>query len=143
LESVLRSARRASGLTQQLRTISRRETSGPTTVIDARDLIIGLSELLRLLPSNITVVQEVSDVVIPIRGHRDALDLALTNRVLKARDAMPDGGQLRLSTRQVVLKGPQAQPLALAPGAYLRLEVQDSGEGMDEATQEKVFEPFF
>ena len=143
LEAVLRAAHRATALTQRLRSFSRRESVAPTTVLDARELISGLSEILHLLPSNIGVVTELGDTAIPIRGDRDALDLALTNLVLNARDAMPAGGTLRISTRRVVLRGWHAEALSLAPGAYLCLEVQDSGEGMDEETQKKVFEPFF
>ena len=134
---------RATALTQRLRTFSRRETVGPTTVLDARELLTGLSEILRLLPSSISVATDVGDAAIPIRGDRDTLDLALTNLVLNARDAMPDGGALRLATKEVVLRGAQAEALSLPAGPYLSLEVSDSGEGMDEATLQKVFEPFF
>ena len=143
VEAIERSARRATTLTQRLRAFSHRETARPTTVLDGRELVSGLSEILRLLPPGIKVVTEIGDAAIPIRGDRDALDLALTNLVLNARDAMPNGGTLRLSARHVVLRGAQAEALALAPGPYLSLEVSDSGEGMDDATRERVFEPFF
>ena len=142
LEAVQRSANRATALTQRLRAFSRRD-SGPTTVLDGRDLVSGLSEILRLLPSSIRVEVELGDAAIPIRGDRDALDLAVTNLVLNARDAMPDGGTLRLCTYKVVLRGAEAETLALPPGAYLCLEVHDTGEGMDEGTRSRIFEPFF
>jgi PAS domain S-box-containing protein len=143
LEAVQRSAQRATALTRRLRAFIHREAIGPRTVLDGRELVTGLSEILRLLPSSIEVVSEVGEVALPIRGDRDALDLALTNLVLNARDAMPDGGTLRLSTRQVPLRGPEAEALSVSPGSYLCLEVSDSGEGMDEATRSHVFEPFF
>ena len=143
LEAVHRSAERATALTQRLRTFSRRDTISPTTVLDARDLVTGMSEILRLLPKSITVVTDLGEASIPVRGDRDALDLAVTNLVLNARDAMPDGGILRIVTRTVVLRAPQAEPLSLTPGPYLCLEVFDSGSGMDEATRQRVFEPFF
>jgi nitrogen-specific signal transduction histidine kinase len=143
VEAIERSALRATALTQRLRAFSHRETVRPTTVLDGRELVSGLSEILRLLPPDIEIVTELGDAPIPVRGDRDALDLALTNLVLNARDAMPDGGTLRLATRPVVLRGPEAEALGLAAGAYLCLEVIDSGQGMDEATRARVFEPFF
>jgi two-component system, cell cycle sensor histidine kinase and response regulator CckA len=143
LEGVLRSARNATALTQQLRTFSRLETEQPTTVLNAQELVSGLSDMLRLLPASITVETELGDEPIAVRGNRDALELALTNLVLNARDAMPDGGNLRISTRHTVLRGPQAEALSLPAGPYLCLEVKDTGEGMDEATRQRVFEPFF
>jgi two-component system, cell cycle sensor histidine kinase and response regulator CckA len=143
LEGVLRSARNATALTQQLRTFSRLETDQPTTVLNAQDLVAGLSDMLRLLPASITVETDVGDEPIPVRGNRDALELALTNLILNARDAMPDGGTLQISTRHTVLRGAQAEALSLAAGPYLCLEVRDTGEGMDEATRQRVFEPFF
>jgi two-component system, cell cycle sensor histidine kinase and response regulator CckA len=143
VEAIERSALRATTLTQRLRAFSHRETVRPKTVLDGRELVSGLSEILRLLPPDIEIATELGDVAIPIRGDRDALDLALTNLVLNARDAMPDGGTLTLSTRHVVLRREQAEAMALAPGDYLCLEVKDSGQGMDEATRQRVFEPFF
>jgi PAS domain S-box-containing protein len=143
LEAVQRSADRAITLTRRLRAFSHRGSVEPRTVLDGRELVSGLSEILRLLPPSIAVVLDLGDEPIPIRGDRDTLDLAVTNLVLNARDAMPDGGTLRLVTRQAVLRGAQAEELSLAAGPYLRFEVNDTGEGMDEITLKRVFEPFF
>ena len=69
------------------------------------------------------------------------LELALLNLAVNARDAMPRGGQIVIAaSREQVEKTDQS---GLAPGAYVRLEVRDHGEGMDEATLARALEPFF
>ena len=65
------------------------------------------------------------------------------NLSVNARDAMPEGGTLRISTRPVVLSADVAGSLQVEPGPHVRIEVSDSGTGMDSATMGRVFEPFF
>jgi len=72
----------------------------------------------------------------------DHLRQALTQLVANARDAMPGGGELRLSTASAELKGP-VEGIETAPGRYALLAVQDSGCGMDAETRSRVFEPFY
>ena len=65
------------------------------------------------------------------------------NLAVNARDAMPAGGRLRLTTSRVELAQPDAARLQLPPGPYMCLSAVDSGIGMDEATRARIFEPFF
>ena len=65
------------------------------------------------------------------------------NLVVNARDAMPSGGKVEISTLAVDLDNGQARALDLRPGAYVCLRVQDSGTGMDEDILSHIFEPFF
>src|SRR6185369_6787061 len=68
----------------------------------------------------------------------------LMNLAINARDAMPEGGSIRIATANADLRqpGPDA-PAGLAPGNYVKLSVSDTGTGMDQATQSRIFEPFF
>jgi PAS domain S-box-containing protein len=143
LESIHRAAMRAAALTNQLLSFSRKQTTHPT-VLDVNDLVRSLSGMLqRVLPANINLIEMLSEGTQPVRADRNGLELALTNLIINARDAMPDGGTLRIQTERVVLRGADAQQMALAPGAYLRVEVQDTGVGMDDSTRARAFEPFF
>jgi CheY-like chemotaxis protein len=73
------------------------------------------------------------------------LQSVFLNLFINARDAMPDGGQLRVATRDVVLDQSDcdASPFYLEPGTYIEALVSDTGTGMDEKTLAKIFEPFF
>ena len=71
------------------------------------------------------------------------LESALLNFALNARDAMPEGGCLRIVASTVGLQGDEAAAFEVAPGDYVLIEVIDNGSGMDEETLTRVFEPFF
>jgi hypothetical protein len=71
------------------------------------------------------------------------LESAVVNLAVNARDAMPLGGSVLIAVRNVGITPLEASSLELAPGDYVRLEVQDTGEGMDEETISKAFDPFY
>jgi CheY-like chemotaxis protein len=78
-----------------------------------------------------------------VKADRTQFDPVLMNLVVNARDAMPGGGRLRVATALVEI-APASTDFPSAPaGAYVQLEVQDSGCGMDAQTQSHIFEPFF
>jgi CheY-like chemotaxis protein len=91
------------------------------------------------LRSDIELVTEFSDQVWPVDADAGALELALLNLAFNARDAMKDGGKLRISAENVVLNG---KPEGLK-GEHVALRVADTGTGMSHETRERVFEPFF
>jgi CheY-like chemotaxis protein len=99
-----------------------------------------MSTLVRpSLRSNIELVTEVSDQLWPVDADAGALELAILNLAFNARDAMSEGGMLRISGQNVVLNG---EPDGLR-GEHVALRVADTGTGMAPETKDRVFEPFF
>ncbi|HEY0833680.1 MAG TPA: MASE3 domain-containing protein [Azospirillum sp.] len=95
------------------------------------------------LPAGITVRTRLGEGLPPVSITATELSQVLLNLIQNARDAMPEGGTLSLSTEAVTLRDPEAGRLEIAEGVYVRLTVADTGAGMDEATRQRVFEPFF
>ena len=112
------------------------------TAVDLQKLVLDMTELVAsTMGPRIEVVVKDAAGAPPAKADRNQLELALLNLVVNARDAMPDGGVLTITA-----DAPRpAEPLPpdLEPGAYLRLSVQDTGAGMDEATLARAVEPFF
>jgi CheY-like chemotaxis protein len=78
-----------------------------------------------------------------VRADLSELENAVLNLALNARDAMPSGGRLILETKNISIDGELAAETGLAPGAYIRVSVSDTGHGMPPETLSRVFEPFF
>jgi hypothetical protein len=137
-------ADRAGALTKQLLSLGRRQLVEPQII----DLNTVVSTLHRLLPSLLgeeveTIISLAPDLS-PIHADPRQLEQVLLNLVMNARDAMPDGGALRIHTAMVLVDETfAARQQRLRPGSYVTLTVSDDGTGMDEVTRDKIFEPFF
>ncbi len=144
LEQIEKSAARAAELTQQLLAYSRRQPLHPR-LTDLNELVGATSKLLRrTLGENIEIEALLADDLWITNVDRTQLETSLVNLSLNARDAMPDGGQLLIETRNVVLDQDYvAQNPDVAPGSYAMLAVTDTGTGIPPEALEKVFEPFF
>jgi PAS domain S-box-containing protein len=139
LDGVRNSAQRGAGLTKQLLAFARAQ---PLQIkqVDLQDFFADVTTLIRpSLRSDIELVTETSDQLWPIDADPGALELAILNLAFNARDAMKEGGKLRLSATNVVLDG---KPDGLR-GEHVALSVADTGEGMSPEIMERVFEPFF
>ena len=101
------------------------------------------SLLRRLIGDDVELRANLDSSLRRVRVDRSQLEQVIMNLALNARDAMPQGGKLVVSTTNVELDEGQATELALAPGDYVLLAISDTGVGMDEATRARVFEPFF
>ncbi|MGN2243693.1 PAS domain-containing protein [Frateuria sp. GZRR33] len=136
-------ARRAAALTHRLLAFSRRQTLDPRPV-DANRLIAGMEELVRrtIGPAVALEVDRAEGLWITLADAHQ-LENALLNLCINARDAMPQGGQLRIGTANHRLDAASARALDLAPGDYLELSVSDTGIGMPEDVVARAFEPFF
>jgi PAS domain S-box-containing protein len=144
LEQVLKAANRASALTEQLLTFSRRQLAA-LEVIDPNDIVRGLESLLRrLIGEHIVIQTRLAHDAWHIRANRAQLEQVIMNLVINARDAMPDGGTLTIQSENAEVAGRFSQEqLRLEPGPYVVLSVSDTGGGMDAVTQASIFEPFF
>ncbi len=135
---------RAAGLTSQLLAFSRKQ------VIEARSLnvntIISDTErmLRRLIGEDIEFVTELDPLVGQIMADPGQIHQVIMNLVVNARDAMPNGGKLKITTNNVdVDESAAALHGGRVPGKYVLMTVTDTGIGMDEKTLQSAFEPFF
>ena len=143
ITKVQRAAQRGTSMTRQLLLFSRRGELR-TAPLDLDGLIGDTAVLLeRLLESNVKLQVEL-EARSQIMADSGQVQQVLMNLAINARDAMPEGGQLKISTKRVVV-GPEeaARHESLCEGHYAVLTVSDSGTGMDAQTQARIFEPFF
>ena len=141
---VEKAARRAADLTRQLLAFARKQVVAPRVLL-LNDLVGNLQRMLdRLIGPHVMLETDLAQDLGSVRADAGQLEQVVTNLVVNARDAMPLGGTVRLVTRNVFLTPESASAHGdLVPGEYVRLDVTDSGEGMDAATLARVFEPFF
>jgi PAS domain S-box-containing protein len=141
---IRRSAERGASLTRQLLSFSRSADPGPATTLDVDELICDIEVLFeRLLGAQIRI-ETALHAHVPIRADAGQIQQILMNLSINARDAMPNGGTLRISTgRKTVARDDAAAHPALTPGDYLLLTVADTGTGMDASTLARIFDPFF
>ncbi|MEO7361655.1 MAG: ATP-binding protein [Gemmatimonadaceae bacterium] len=143
LEEVRDASTRATSLTRQLLTFSRREAV-ELQLLDLNAIVEDLRRMLgRLIGAHIQLETELSPMSVVVKADRTNLEQLLINLVVNARDAMQDGGMLNIVTSRVTLDNEAAAALELAAGPYVSLSVSDTGFGMDEETRARAFEPFF
>ena len=146
VEEMRRAAERAAGITQQLLAFSRRQVM-QAAVLDLNEVVRGAAQLLRtLLPANVQLETALDAEGAWIRVDQTQIEQVIINLAFNARDAMPEGGTLRLATSVKQLERGTLQErigIPVPPGEYVTLEISDSGVGMDATTLAHVFEPFF
>jgi signal transduction histidine kinase len=139
---IRRSAERAAGLTRQLLAFSRKQVMQPR-LLNLNEVIRSVERLLqRLVGDDVVLKLDLARDLVAIRADPGQLEQVLMNLVANARDAMPEGGQLTLSTRNEHTEAAANRP-GLVPAVYAVLSVADTGTGVPIALREHVFEPFF
>jgi len=144
VEQILNAAQRAANLTQGLLTFSRKQLIEPRPV-DLNESVNRIQKLLtRLIREDIEIRVSLAGEDLVVMANPGQIEQVLMNLVTNARDAMPEGGVLRISTECVELSGDffKARDHEM-PGRYAVLSVADTGTGMDERTREKIFDPFY
>jgi PAS domain S-box-containing protein len=136
-------ARRAGTLTAQLLAFSRRQVLQPK-VLDLNGIIKDMVDMLRrMIGEDIELVLELDPGKSNVKADPVQLEQVLLNLVVNARDAMPRGGRLTISTRSETVDPGAAETLGVSKGRYVVASIGDTGEGMSEETQAHIFEPFF
>jgi PAS domain S-box-containing protein len=144
IEQIEQATERGARLTRQLLSFARQDETEPT-VLDANEVVSGLEPMLRqAVGAGVQVQLDLADDLWPIEIDQGQLEQVVLNLAVNARDAMPDGGQLTIDTRNTTVdESYAASRPGIATGRYVRLRVSDTGTGMDEATIQHAFEPFF
>jgi two-component system cell cycle sensor histidine kinase/response regulator CckA len=144
LQEVMNAGERAGRLTRQLLAFSRKEVLAPRE-LDLNELLLGTHQMLdRLIGEDIELTAVPADTPAWVSADPGQLEQLILNLAVNSRDAMPQGGKLALAVAPVAVDDFTARlHPGVAPGAYVRLSVCDTGCGIDAETQRHIFEPFF
>jgi two-component system cell cycle sensor histidine kinase/response regulator CckA len=147
VRQISEAAARSADLTRQLLAFARRELIQPRK-LDLNGIVRYAGGMLRpVLGENVRLVLQLSSTVGAIHADPGRVEQILMNLVLNSRDAMPQGGRVTVETTSVTLESDgqawQPQSEAPPPGRYAMLAVTDTGHGMDPATLQHIWEPFF
>ena len=140
----LNAGQRASQIVRQLLGFSR-QSPLDLRLCSPADVVRDVMELGRhTVDKKVQILADIAPDTWPIRADENQIEQVLMNMLVNARDAMPQGGAVKFSTRNATLTAADQPPgLDLPPGDYVCLTVADNGTGMDAATKERIFEPFF
>ena len=144
VEQIKQAANSAASLTRQLLMFSRQQVVQPV-ILDINQTVGNIDKMLRrLIKEDIEFTVVLDRQLDRIKADPGQIEQIVLNLVVNARDAMPNGGKLRIQTRNVRLEKDSAEAGAGVPrGRFILLEVTDTGTGMDQETQARLFEPFF
>jgi two-component system, cell cycle sensor histidine kinase and response regulator CckA len=143
-QEIEKAGQRAAALTRQLLAFSRQQVLTPE-VLNLNDLVSDMVKMLpRLIGEDITVSTSLAQDLGTVKADQGQIEQVIMNLAVNARDAMPEGGTLRIETANRALDQTYARHHPGArPGQYVMLGVIDSGTGIDGETLAHIFEPFF
>ena len=144
VQEALEASNLGAALTSQLLSFSKSQALAPE-IVALNDLVKTMLPILqRTLGEKISIAPELADDLQATLADPGQVESAILNLAINARDAMPEGGKLSITTRNVTLDADYAASLVdVTPGDYVCLSVTDTGLGMTPETQSQVFEPFF
>ena len=139
----LAASHRGAALTHRLLAFSRRQTLAPKLVAP-NELVLGMETMLqRAVGPEISITTDMPANTGMIQCDPNQLENAILNLAINARDAMPGGGRLSITTTNLQLDDGNAALRGMAPGRYVSLSVTDTGNGMSAAVLARAFDPFF
>lgn len=144
IEEIFKAGDRSASLTRQLLTISRKQVLTPR-LLDINDVIHDTEKMLRrVIGEDVELITVLQPSLHRVKADQGQLEQVLLNLAVNARDAMPQGGELSIETRNVELDEDYCEAHAgVKPGLYVVLTVTDSGTGMSKEVQQRIFEPFY
>ncbi|MDA8100430.1 MAG: PAS domain S-box protein [Nitrospiraceae bacterium] len=144
IDQLLASASKAANLTRSLLAFSRKQVINPVPV-DINVIVLSMKKILvRVIGEDIGCTVRAAGAPLIVKCDRGQIEHVLMNLATNARDAMPQGGSLSISTEETEIdeRFVQAHQYG-APGRYALVTVSDSGTGMEKSTVDRIFEPFF
>jgi PAS domain S-box-containing protein len=144
LRQIAQAGESAASITRQLLAFSRRQTLEPK-VLNINEVVARVQTILRrLIGEDIELVADLNPEIGPVLADPAQLEQVLMNLAVNARDAMPDGGVLSITSGGASLPDPRiTAPAGTSPGEYVVLSVTDTGTGIDDLVKAQMFEPFF
>ncbi len=144
MDSVIATAQKASTLIKRLLAFSRRQPVQPE-VVKLNRVVEGLGKMMtRLIGEDVELETALERSIWNVRIDPSQLEQVIVNLLVNAREAMPTGGRLMLTTRNYRLgQAWEEAPVNLPPGEYVMLSIADSGTGIPPEIRDKIFEPFF
>jgi two-component system cell cycle sensor histidine kinase/response regulator CckA len=139
-EKIISATEKASSLTRQLLAFGRKQVMSPS-LLDLSAVLEGLSSMVDcLMGAEVQISIHANKDLGLVRADQSQLEQVIMNLATNAHEAMPEGGTLTITIDEYQCGEDQAE---LPPGEYIRLSVSDTGVGMTEETQSRIFEPFF
>jgi PAS domain S-box-containing protein len=144
VDQIQKAAQQANDLTRQLLAFGRRQLLKPR-ILNLNEVLEQMEKLLRRVLSENIELSFVRDPALhPIRSDCGQIEQVIMNLAINARDSMPKGGKLVISTENAILDETYVRShLEAKPAAYVHLSVSDTGSGMDPDVKSHIFEPFF
>ena len=144
IENMARSAKRGTDLVRQVLSFAR-GVEGTRLALQVRPVIREIEAIAgSTFPKNIVIQVDIAPDLRPITGDPSQINQVLLNLCVNARDAMPDGGSLDLTARNIEIDEQYAvMDRGMIPGRYVMIQVADSGSGMTKEVTDRIFEPFY
>jgi len=144
LQKVLETGRKGAELVQRLLALSRKGESNPQPLDINPTVKNSVALLKRTLPKMIEIETVLGKDLSMVSADAAQVDQVLMNLCINAKEAMPEGGKLRIETKNVIVDASDCRlQVAAKPGSYVLIEVADTGTGMDAETLDRLFDPFF